>query len=73
MIPEAYKANFDTLCDAVKDDNICLLECKDSETGKPVYTICAVNYTDGFSLVPVASLFDGNPYEQLIPPEGIEP
>jgi hypothetical protein len=38
-------------------------------TGQPVYALCAVNY-DGemVDLVPLARMFDGNPYEELVPP-----
>lgn len=69
MITEGYKGNFETLKRAVKDGNIALMECTDSKTGQPVYTVCAVQRTSGsFEMVPLAKLFDGNPYEELTPP-----
>ena len=69
MIPEGHSANFDTLKRAVEDNAVCLMECTDKITGKPVYTICAMNLVDGeIAMVPIAKLFDGNPYEELNPP-----
>jgi len=69
-IAPGYKENFQTLLTAAKDDNLCLLECTDVATGKPVMVICAVmRLGDGsMQLAPFAKLFDGNPYEELIPP-----
>ena len=69
-IAAGYKANFKTLCDAIRNDDVCLMECTDAVTGKPVMVICAVQRdSDAFEMVPFAKLFDGNPYEELIPPE----
>ncbi|MDD1637413.1 MAG: DUF6117 family protein [Methylococcaceae bacterium] len=70
-ILEGYKANFETLCRAIKDGNAVLLECFDHKTNKPVAVVCAVNYdaSGGASFVPLATLFDENPYERLDPPE----
>jgi hypothetical protein len=71
MITDGYKQNFLTLSQAFEDGNVCLMECTDAATGKPVYTICAVNRepTGEMAMVPMARLFDGNPYEELMPPE----
>jgi hypothetical protein len=35
-ISEGYKANFETLKQAVKHGEVCLLECMNKETGKPL-------------------------------------
>lgn len=73
MIGEGYKANFESLQRAFQQEDAALVECTDAETGKPAYVICAVNYIDGeYELVPFARMFDGNPYEGLIPPVGEE-
>lgn len=69
-IAPGYKTNFETLISAAKNDDLCLLECQDAVTGKPVITVCAVmRDTDGtIQLAPFAKMFDGDPYEELIPP-----
>lgn len=68
-ISEGYKANFETLRQAFANGDVALLDCMSTITNKPVAVICAVN-RDGknFELVPVAKLFDVNPYEELLPP-----
>lgn len=68
-IAEGYKANFNTLLRAVKNGDTCLMECNDAVTGKPVMVVAAIYEEDGEHVtVPLAKLFDGNPYEQLVPP-----
>jgi hypothetical protein len=69
-IPVGYKDNFQTILKAAKNDDLCLLECTDAATGKPVMVICAVmrNSDDSLQLAPFAKMFDGNPYEEVIPP-----
>lgn len=69
-IPKGHKTNFETLQRASDNGDLALMECTDRETGEPVYVVCAV-YRDeqGFyNTVPMARMFDGNPYEQLRPP-----
>lgn len=68
-ILKGHKANFEMLLKAAKNNDLALMECMDVVTGKPVYAICLINREDGaVSMAPVAKLFDGNPYEELIPP-----
>lgn len=69
-IKKGYKDNFTTLQDAARNGDLALLECNDATSGKPVMAICAVNRCKGgdVQFVPLAKLFDGNPYEELIPP-----
>jgi hypothetical protein len=71
MIADGYKKNFKTLLEAVGLNDVCLLECTDAATGKPVMAICALNRTDEGEVmfVPIAKMFDGNPYEELMPPD----
>ena len=65
-----YKANFETMLQAAKNGDLALMDCTDKITGKQVATVVAVQReTDGsFLFVPVAKLFDGNPYEEIDPP-----
>ena len=69
MITKEYKANFETLKKAFKNKAVALVECTDAETGKPVITVCAVNIVNReYELIPLAKMFDGNPFEELLPP-----
>lgn len=71
-IAKGYKANFETLLKAMSNGDTLLMECKDAKTGKPVVVVCACYHdakTEEIVTVPLAKLFDGNPYEELIPPE----
>ena len=43
-IPEAFKTNFQTLLRAAEAGHLCLLECKDAQTGADRYVICAVRW-----------------------------
>lgn len=69
MIAEGYRTNFETLERASADGNLTIMDCQDKATGKQVIVICAVNY-DGeeYQMVPLAKMFDGNPYDELNPP-----
>jgi hypothetical protein len=71
-IAKGYKANFETLLKAMSNGDALLMECKDAKTGKPVFVVCACYHdakTEEIVTVPLAKLFDGNPYEELTPPE----
>lgn len=69
-INESHKANFNTLLAAVRNGDVVLVECSDAKSGFPVITVCAVaRNAEEFAVVPLAKLFDGNPYEELAPPE----
>lgn len=66
MITDSYK----TLCQASSRDRLCLVECTERASGQLVYVVAAVNQVgEDIELVPLARLFDGNPYEELAPPE----
>jgi hypothetical protein len=70
---EGYKFNLKTLILAAKNDDLCILECKDKETGKTVVVVCAVSTEDeGDFFIPLAKMFDGNPYTEVSPPEDTE-
>lgn len=70
-ISKGYLANFKTLSKAFANKDAGLVECTDAATGKPVMVICAFTHdsaTGEVTTVPLAKLFDGNPYEELVPP-----
>lgn len=72
-IPKGHRANFNTLQKAFAQGDVALMECVDRKTKKPVFVLCAVeHHTDPkeeFVMKPFAKLFDGNPYEEVDPPE----
>lgn len=66
--------NFRTMLRAAGDRNLALMECTLRGTDEPVAVICAVNHRDGqFEFVPLARLFNENPYEALMPPTPGDP
>jgi Family of unknown function (DUF6117) len=70
-IPVGYIANFETILRAAKNEDLALVECTNKQTGEPVYVVAAIGGVgpdDKMEVVPLALLFDGNPYEMLIPP-----
>lgn len=71
MLNKGDITNFRNMVKAAKADRLALLECAEVGTGKPVATIVFVNRerSGDFEFVPVARMFDGNPFEQLIPPD----
>jgi len=69
-ISEGYKANFETLLRAVGNGDAILFECQDKNTGNTVIAICAVSVDEEgmVSVSPLARMFDGNPFDELLPP-----
>lgn len=69
-IPKGYKKNLETLVEASDNEALCLMECTDKITGKTVIVICAtyVDEDNQYNSVPLAKMFDGNPYDELNPP-----
>jgi hypothetical protein len=69
-LPAGHKQNFETLQEAFANGDVALMECLSAATGETVAVICAANrLPDGeIEFVPFASLFDGNPYEAVNPP-----
>ena len=74
VITKAAEASFETLRKAIIDGDACLMVCRDREHGSPVIAICAVNTFSGrgdsqeFEFVPIAKMFTGNPYVELVTP-----
>ena len=74
VITKAAEASFETLRRAIIDGDACLMVCKDREHGSSVIAICAINTLSGhgnsqeFEFVPIARMFTGNPYVELVTP-----
>ena len=69
-IATGYKSNLNTLVRAANDGNLALVECTDQATGNTVITVCAMSFDgDEYTMVPLAKMFDGDPYVELYPPE----
>jgi uncharacterized protein YrrD len=69
MINKSHTTNFNTLCDAIKNGDVCLMEGKRKKDGEIVNLICAV-YFDGkeYAMTPFAEMVSGNPFEDYYPP-----
>lgn len=70
-ILKGHRKNFETLQDAFANGDVALMECEVAATGEIVAVICAVNRLPSgeFQFAPFATLFNGNPYELLNPPD----
>lgn len=68
MISAHQKVNFETLKRAFQRGDVALMECFDKQEGQTVAVICAVEQGETVGFVPFAKFFNGNPYEQLVPP-----
>jgi hypothetical protein len=68
-IVQQHKKNFETLQEAFRRKQICLMECTLKSTGEKLAVICTIVF-DGneYIITPFASLFNGNPYDLLTPP-----
>lgn len=68
-IAKGYKANFETMKRAFAAGDVALMDCTDIVTGKPVIVVCATQREEGgdITFVPLAKMFDGNPYEEVLP------
>jgi hypothetical protein len=64
-----HKKNFETLRRAVKNGDAALMDCRLRETGESVAVICAVNSGGDYEFIPLARLFDDDPYQLLDPPD----
>lgn len=68
-IVQKHADNFETLREAFRNGDVCLMDCTDKETGEHVAVICTVQF-DGtlYNTTPFAKFFNGNPYDTLEPP-----
>jgi hypothetical protein len=62
--------NLETIIRAAKKGDLAVVECRDRATGKQVDALCAIGF-DGkeHTITPLAKMFEGNPYEELIGPD----
>jgi hypothetical protein len=68
MIPPEYVRNFDALTHAFGEEAVFLLACREKDTGKTAYVLCAVQPRgQEYEYVPLARLFDADPHTQLEP------
>jgi len=71
MIKDGDKKNFDTLYSAADNSDMALMECKYKNGGGYVAVICAVSFDGEFyTMVPMAKMFSGNPYDEVEPIRG---
>jgi hypothetical protein len=72
LLSDAHKANFETLKRAAADGNLALMHCTNIKTGLPLAVVCAVEVPaeegGDYNFVPLAKLFCGNPYHEVMPP-----
>ncbi len=70
-IAEGYKHNFNELLRAVSSGDAALLETTEKATGKPAIIMVAVTFAGKeYQMIPMARMFDANPYDELDPPSG---
>lgn len=68
-IGKGYKKNFETMQKAMKNGDLAIIEVQEKATGKTRVAICAVGREGSeYVICPFALMFDGNPYEELNPP-----
>ena len=65
-----HKTNFQTLLRAATNGDLALLDCRRADTGKQIAVACAVSTAahGEIEFVPLAHLFNDNPYETVLPP-----
>lgn len=66
-IQKSYKSNFETLQKAIKNGDACIVKVIENKTGELRVAVCAIqpDGESGVMFVPLALLFDGNPYEDF--------
>jgi len=73
MLSDGYTKNFETLIQAVQNQDACLLEARRKADGQTVALLCAVNPEEGPErerlFIPLAVMVEGNPYEMFDPPD----
>lgn len=69
-LAKGHQMNLTTIIRAAKAADLAVLECQDRVTREPVPVLVAVHRDDDgqYVFTPLAKLFAGNPYEELIGP-----
>lgn len=67
---DSDKHNLQTIERAARQGRLSVLRVQERSTGKYVTILTAISDTDTkeLDIVPLARLFDGNPYDEFIPP-----
>jgi hypothetical protein len=74
MLTPEEKANFETLRQAFRNNDVALAECMVKASGKRAVVVCVVNRSKKhIAIAPFVRFFEGDPLEILTPPKGIEP
>ena len=70
-IATGYQQNYDVILRAARNGDLVLVDCQLKESGDPVVVLCALSRRedDTIDIVPLATMFDDNPYEILNPPD----
>ena len=65
-----HRTNFDTLRQAALNNDLALMDCRHRDTGEPIAVLCAANRLSRgeTAFVPLAMLFNDNPFDFLVPP-----
>ena len=67
-VPSGHENNLQTIIKAAKNDDLILIHVR-QKSGNYVTVLAATNRVgNNIDIVPLAKLFDGNPYEELEPP-----
>ena len=69
------RQNFETLCRAVQNRDVALLDCRHATTGETISVICATNRLENglLEFIPLAKMLDGNIGEFLMQTVSAEP
>ena len=68
---KGHQKHLDTIMRAARAHDLAVLECQDRLTHAPVPVLVAVHQDDDgqYVFTPLARMFTGNPYEELLGPE----
>lgn len=69
------RQNFETLCRAIRNGDVVLLDCRHRTTGELISVVCATNQMDGglLQFVPLARMLDANMGEFLFRAVCVDP
>lgn len=69
-LAKGYKHNYDTLLQAAENGDLALMSAIRKSDQQPVALVCAMNRheNEDISMVPLAVMVEGNPYELYEPP-----
>lgn len=66
---QGFIPNFETLKRACANGDLALVDLQEVATGKSVAGVCAIGRDgDEYTVVPIAIMIAGNPYEMFRPP-----